>query len=88
MRRVAQELNVGTMSLYYYVKTKKELIAVMDDALMSLTSYLPSVPENWRRDRGDCYPNSLDASAPSLGPHFDAVGSSWTQCDAPYGAMP
>jgi len=47
MRRVAQELDVGTMSLYYYVKTKKDLIAVMDDALMSLT-LLPSVPRNWK----------------------------------------
>jgi len=35
MRRVAQELNVGTMSLYHYIKTKDDLIAVMDDALMS-----------------------------------------------------
>jgi AcrR family transcriptional regulator len=48
MRRVAQELNVGTMSLYYYVKTKKDLIAVMDDALMSL-ALLPSLPRNWKR---------------------------------------
>jgi AcrR family transcriptional regulator len=47
MRRVAQELNVGTMSLYYYVKTKNDLIAVMDDALMSL-ALLPSVPRNWK----------------------------------------
>jgi AcrR family transcriptional regulator len=48
MRRVAQELNVGTMSLYYYVKTKDDLVAVMDDALMG-EMLLPSVPKNWRR---------------------------------------
>jgi AcrR family transcriptional regulator len=48
MRRVAQELNVGTMSLYYYVKTKDDLIAVMDDALMS-EALLPSLPKNWKR---------------------------------------
>ncbi|WP_158822750.1 TetR/AcrR family transcriptional regulator [Granulicella sp. S156] len=48
MRRVAQELNVGTMSLYYYVKTKDDLIAVMDDALMSV-ALLESVPKNWKR---------------------------------------
>jgi AcrR family transcriptional regulator len=48
MRRVAQELNVGTMSLYYYVKTKNDLIAVMDDALMSV-ALLESVPKNWKR---------------------------------------
>jgi AcrR family transcriptional regulator len=48
MRRVAQELKVGTMSLYYYVKTKGDLIAVMDDALMS-EIVLPSLPKGWRR---------------------------------------
>src|SRR5271166_904447 len=48
MRRVAQELQVGTMSLYYYVKTKDDLIAVMDDALMS-EALLPSLPNDWRR---------------------------------------
>jgi AcrR family transcriptional regulator len=48
MRRVAQELNVGTMSLYHYVKTKDDLIAVMDDALMS-EALLPSIPEGWQQ---------------------------------------
>ena len=47
MRRVAQELKVGTMSLYYYVKTKDDLIAAMDDALMG-EALLPSLPEDWR----------------------------------------
>jgi AcrR family transcriptional regulator len=48
MRRVGQQLNVGTMSLYYYIKTKDDLIAVMDDALMS-EALLPAVPRNWKR---------------------------------------
>ena len=48
MRRIALELGVGTMSLYYYVKTKADLIAAMDDALMG-DILLPSVPENWRK---------------------------------------
>jgi AcrR family transcriptional regulator len=48
MRRVAQDLNAGTMSLYYYVKTKDDLVAVMDDALMS-EALLPDVPRNWKR---------------------------------------
>lgn len=48
MRRVAQELGVGTMSLYYYVKTKDDLVAAMDDALMGET-LLPSLPNDWRR---------------------------------------
>ena len=48
MRRVAQELDVGTMSLYYYIKTKDDLIAVVDDALMG-EALLPSLPKDWRR---------------------------------------
>ena len=48
MRRVAQELRVGTMSLYYYVKTKDDLIAVMDDALMG-EALLPTLPKGWQR---------------------------------------
>jgi AcrR family transcriptional regulator len=48
MRRVAQELKVGTMSLYYYVKTKDDLIAAMDDALMG-EALLPSLPKGWQR---------------------------------------
>jgi AcrR family transcriptional regulator len=47
MRRVAQEMGVGTMSLYYYVRTKADLIAAMDDALMGAV-LLPSLPGNWR----------------------------------------
>ncbi|MEV4539828.1 TetR/AcrR family transcriptional regulator C-terminal domain-containing protein [Asanoa sp. NPDC049518] len=35
MRRVAGELNAGTMTLYYYVRTKDELVALMDNALMA-----------------------------------------------------
>lgn len=34
MRRVAQELGAGTMTLYSYVHTKDELVALMDDQLM------------------------------------------------------
>jgi AcrR family transcriptional regulator len=47
MRRVAQELNVGTMSLYHYVKTRDDLIVAMDDALMS-EALLSSVPNEWQ----------------------------------------
>jgi AcrR family transcriptional regulator len=47
MRRLAQEMGVGTMSLYYYVKTKADLIAAMDDALMGEV-LAPSLPANWR----------------------------------------
>jgi len=48
MRRVARELAVGTMSLYYYVRTKDDLIGAMDDALMQ-EALLPSLPKGWQR---------------------------------------
>ena len=48
MRRIAQELNVGTMSLYYYIETKDDLIGAMDDALMA-EALLPSLPKGWKR---------------------------------------
>jgi AcrR family transcriptional regulator len=35
MRRIAGDLGAGTMTLYYYVRTKDELVALMDDAIMS-----------------------------------------------------
>src|SRR5215472_16426953 len=47
MRRVAQELGVGTMSLDYYAKSKAELISAMDDALMAEV-LVPTLPEDWR----------------------------------------
>jgi AcrR family transcriptional regulator len=34
MRRVASELGAGVMTLYHYIKTKADLMALMDDALM------------------------------------------------------
>lgn len=47
MRRVAKELGVGTMSLYYYLKSKAELISAMDDALMAEV-VVPALPKDWR----------------------------------------
>ena len=47
MRRIAQDLGVGTMSLYYYVKTKTDLVGAMDDAIMAEV-LVPSLPSNWR----------------------------------------
>jgi AcrR family transcriptional regulator len=47
MRRVAQELGVGTMSLYYYAKSKADLLFAMDDALMAEV-LVPTLPEDWR----------------------------------------
>jgi len=49
MRRVATELNAGTMSLYHYVRSKEDLVALMDDALMA-EALVPSgeLPSSWR----------------------------------------
>jgi AcrR family transcriptional regulator len=35
MRRVAQKLGAGTMTLYHYVRNKNELVALMSDAVMA-----------------------------------------------------
>jgi AcrR family transcriptional regulator len=49
MRRVASELRAGTMTLYHYVRTKDDLIALMDDALMGEV-LVPDdeLPSDWR----------------------------------------
>ncbi len=47
MRRVAAELDVGTMSLYSYVRSKDDLIALMSDAIAH-EMLLDEVPEDWR----------------------------------------
>ncbi len=49
MRRVADELGVGTMTLYYYVRTKNDLLSLMDDELMAET-IVPAtkLPKDWR----------------------------------------
>ena len=35
MRRLAAELDAGTMTLYHYVRTKDELLALVTDAVMA-----------------------------------------------------
>jgi len=49
MRRIAGRLGASTMSLYYYVRTKAELVALMDDALMA-EILVPEgqLPRGWR----------------------------------------
>jgi AcrR family transcriptional regulator len=49
MRNVARSLGVGTMSLYHYIRTKDDLIALMDDRLMA-EIVLPDeeLPDQWR----------------------------------------
>jgi AcrR family transcriptional regulator len=48
MRRIATELGAGTMTLYYYVRTKDELVALMDDAIMAEVLIPPGeLPADW-----------------------------------------
>ena len=49
MRRIADRLGASTMSLYYYVRTKAELVALMDDALMGeILVPEDQLPRGWR----------------------------------------
>ena len=49
MRRVAARLHAGTMTLYYYVRTKGDLVALMDDALMQQVLVPPAeLSKGWR----------------------------------------
>src|SRR4051794_40086282 len=49
MRRVAAELGAGTMTLYHYVRTKDELLALVDNAVMGELLIPPGeVPAGWR----------------------------------------
>lgn len=48
MRRIAGELGAGTMTLYHYVRTKDELVALMDDAIMGEVLIAPDeFPAHW-----------------------------------------
>jgi AcrR family transcriptional regulator len=49
MRRVASELGAGTMTLYHYVRTKDELVALMDNSVMG-ELLIPDgeLPSDWR----------------------------------------
>jgi AcrR family transcriptional regulator len=49
MRRVAEELGAGTMTLYYYVRTKEDLLTLVEDALMGeIFAASDPLPKAWR----------------------------------------
>ncbi|MFN8020182.1 MAG: TetR/AcrR family transcriptional regulator C-terminal domain-containing protein [Acidimicrobiales bacterium] len=51
MRRLALELDAGTMTLYHYVRTKDELLALLADAILGEVA-LPDdeqLPADWRQ---------------------------------------
>src|SRR5579859_983618 len=47
MKRIAAELDCGTMTLYYYVRTKADLVALMHDAILA-EILLPQLSADWR----------------------------------------
>lgn len=49
MRRVAEKLGAGTMTLYYYVRTKEDLLTLVEDALMGeIVAACEPLPRAWR----------------------------------------
>jgi len=49
MREVASRLGAGTMTLYHYVRTKDDLVALMDDALLAeVLVPAAELPKGWR----------------------------------------
>jgi len=50
MRRLAAELDVGTMTLYHYIATKDELLTLVFDGMMSEVALPPGtvLPTDWR----------------------------------------
>jgi len=49
MRRIAEALGAGTMTLYYYVRTKEDLLTLVEDALMGeICDACAPLPRGWR----------------------------------------
>src|SRR5262245_60232678 len=82
MRRLAAELDAGTMTLYHYVRTKDELLALVTDAVMGEVALddEEELPDGWReaitfiakrsRDALLRHPWVLDVSDdPPIGPN-------------------
>jgi AcrR family transcriptional regulator len=62
MRRVAAELGAGTMTLYHYVRTKNELLALVDNAIMGeLLIPADELPEGWRAGMTEIARRTRDA---------------------------
>ena len=53
MRRIADALGAGTMTLYHYIRTKDDLLTLIDDALMAeVVARSMPLPEGWRAGVG------------------------------------
>lgn len=98
MRRIATELDAGTMTLYHYIRTKDELLALVFDTLMAELVVPPGeLPKQWRqamtaiahrsKSMLERHPWVLDiADDPALGPnsvrHFDQSLEAVSSLDA------
>jgi AcrR family transcriptional regulator len=60
MRRIARELNVGTMSLYWYVESKDELLQLMLEKVQT-EAVAPEPSGDWRADLGGYARNARTA---------------------------
>jgi AcrR family transcriptional regulator len=82
MRRIAAELDAGTMTLYHYVRTKDELLTLVTDAVMAevVVPLVEPMPQHWRaalvliagrtRDALQRHPWILDIiDDPAIGPN-------------------
>jgi AcrR family transcriptional regulator len=48
MKRIADELDCATMTLYYYVRTKADIVALMHDAILAEILIMgDELPEDW-----------------------------------------
>lgn len=50
MRKVAESLGAGTMSLYHYVKTRDELLMLMHDRVIGELDLPPAPTDGWRSE--------------------------------------
>lgn len=50
MRKVAEALGAGTMSLYHYVKTRDELLLLMHDTVIGELDLPPAPTDDWRSE--------------------------------------
>jgi AcrR family transcriptional regulator len=49
MKRIASELGAGTMTVYYYVRNKADVVALMQDAILAdILIPGPELPGGWR----------------------------------------
>lgn len=99
MRRLAAELEAGTMTLYHYIRTKDELLTLVNDAVMGEVVLPPDqpLPHDWRaaitiiaersKSALERHPWMLDiVDDPQIGPNAVRHFDQTMQAVAPLGA--